>query len=193
MLCLKRKEIIMKQRSILFLIIMIFTFYFVCLCLPSQPFAFERSLKTEEASPSEIKGTFTLILYGGRYSDDLETIAILDLEEDQYNFEPYAPDFDYTVKKGVTAEKALAAAQKFVSFHASFWRTQLSKILDEKGNIIGFEVRPLYRPFIYGVSDVLEVNYWPKRAGRVKVNIKLIPTVERLKLPGGGDGGGGGS
>lgn len=183
----------MKQRSILFLIIMILTFYFVGLCLPSQPFAFKRSLKTEEATPSEIKGTFTLILYGGRYSDNLETIAILDLEGDQYNFEPYAPDFDFTVKKGVTAEKALAAAQKFISFHASFWRAQLSKILDEKGDIIGFEVRPLYRPFIYGVSDVMEVNYWPKEDGKVKVNIKLIPSVERLRYPGGGGGPGWGS
>ncbi len=183
----------MGQRLKLLSMIMILAFYFVSAGLLSQSYAFEKSLKIEEASPSEIRGTFTLILYGGRSADDLKTIAILDLEGDEYSFEPYAPDFDFTVKKGVPAEKALAAAEKFVSFHASFWRTQLSKIIDGRGSVIGFEVRPLYWPFIYGVSDVMEVNYWPKRDGKVKVTIKLIPSVERLRYPGGGGGAGWGS
>jgi hypothetical protein len=175
----------MEQRLKL-LSIMLLALCFVSIGMPSQSFAFEKSLKTEEANPAEVKGTFTLILYGGRYANDLETIAILYLEGDEYSFEPYAPDFDFTVKKGLPAEKALAAAEKFVSFHASFWRTQLSKIINGRGSVIGFEVRPLYWPFIYGVSDVMEVNYWPKGDGRVKVTIKLIPSVERLRYPFGG-------
>jgi hypothetical protein len=154
-------------------------------------FAFETPLKTIEASPSEITGTFTLILYGGNYADDLETIAILDLEGDRYRFEPFAPDFDYRLRPGMPAKEAFATAEKFVSFHSAFWRTQLSKILDRSGNVIGFELRPLYRPLVYGFSDILEVNYWPKEDGKIKVMIRLIPEVERLKLPG-FDGGFGG-
>jgi hypothetical protein len=157
--------------------------------------AFPKPLEVVIADPSEVKGTFTLILYGGNYLDDLETIAILDSEGDEYTLAPYAPDFEYRVQKGVQAEEALSTAQKFVSFHPSFRRSQLSKILDKNGNIIGYELRPLYMPIAVGmVGDVLDVYYWLKEGGRVKVTIKLVPSLERLKIPGGdgGSGGGGG-
>lgn len=160
--------------------------------IPSS-FAFDKPLKTIEASPAEIMGTFSLILYGGRFSDDVETIAILDLEGDGYTLEPFAPDFDFRIKKGVSAKEALEQAQKFVSFHHAFWRSQLSRITDNNGNTIGYEIRPLYMPFYFGVSDIFDVYYWLKENGRVKVTIKLIPFVERLRFPGGdGDGSFGG-
>jgi len=160
-------------------------------CIGSIAFAFETPLKTAEASPSEIAGIFTLILYGGNYADDLETVALLDLEGDRYRFEPFAPDFDYRLRPGMQAKEAFATAEKFVIFHNAFWRSQLSKILDRGGNVIGFELRPLYRPFVYGFSDILDVNYWLKEDGKIKVIIRLIPEVERLKLPGFDDGSGG--
>ncbi len=155
-------------------------------------FAFEKPLKTEAAKASEVTGTFTLILYGGGYSDDLETIAFLDYEGDQYTFEPFAPDFDFRIIKGVPAQEALKRAEKFVNFHNSFWRTQLSKITDHKGNIVGYEVRPLYLPTTYAVSDVLDVHYWLKEKGKVKITIRLVPELEKMKIPGGDAGAGGG-
>jgi len=135
-----------------------------------------RYLKTVEAKDQEVTGTFTLILYGGRHINDLETLVILDKEGDPYEFEPYAPEYDYKVKKGVSAGDALSEAKKFVSFHNAFWRSQLSKILDEKGTIIGFELRPLYRPFVYGRDDLLEV-YYRVKDGKVIAFIRLIPEV----------------
>ncbi len=179
----------MRQRFKLLTIVLL-TFCIVSIGAQSQSYALEKGLKTEKASPADIKGTFTVILYHASSSDDLETIAVLDLEGDGYRIEPYAPDYDYTVKKGVPAEKALSAAEKFVSFHPSFWRTELSKILDKSGNVIGFEVRPLYMPIIYGVSNVLEVDYFPAKDGLVKMKINLIPSVNRLKYPFGGGGAG---
>jgi hypothetical protein len=156
--------------------------------IPSS-FAFDKPLETIEASPAEITGTFNLVLYGGRFSDDVETIAILDLEGDGYLLEPFAPDFDFRIRKSVSAKEALEQAQKFVGFHNAFWRSQLSRIMDKTGNTIGYEIRPLYLPFYFGVSDVFEVYYWLKENGRVKVTIKLIPFVERRRFPGGdGDG-----
>jgi hypothetical protein len=154
--------------------------------------AFEKPLKTEKADLSEVRGTYTLILYGGRFLDDLETVAFLDFEGDEYRFEPFAPDFDYRIKKGIQVKEALAEAQKFISFHNAFWHAQQSRILDSKGNIIGYELRPLYLPFVYGISDLMDINYWPREGGKVKVTIKLIPMIEKLKFPGGGDGGSGG-
>jgi hypothetical protein len=155
-------------------------------------YAFEKALRTEEASPDAIKGTFTLILYGGNYLDDLETIALLDAEGDQYALDPFAPDFDYRMKKGMPAPEAFKEAEKFVNFHPSFWRSQLSRIVDNEGKVIGYEVRPLYRPIAFGVSDVLDVNYWIKEKGRVKVTIRLIPSIDKYNLPGGDAGSAGG-
>jgi len=152
----------------------LFPFLLLLACVSSADAA--RYLKTVEAKDQEVTGTFTLILYGGRHINDLETLVILDKEGDRYEFEPYAPEYDYKVKKGVTAGDALSEAKKFVSFHNAFWRSQLSKILDEKGNIIGFELRPLYHPFVYGRDDLLEV-YYRVKDGKVIAFIRLIPEV----------------
>jgi hypothetical protein len=161
----------------------------------SLSFAFEKPLRTESAEVSAMNGYLTLILYGARFADDIETIVIFDIEGDKYNFEPFAPDFDYKIKRGVQAKEALAEAEKFVSFHNSFWRSQLSRILDPNGNIIGYELRPLYNNFVYGISDVMDVYYWLKEGGKIKITIRLVPQIERsIKFPGGdGSGGGGGS
>ena len=174
--------------------VMIFTFCVVIFNFTAPvSFAFEKPLKTEKAKVDDVTGTFTLILYGGRFSDDLETIAILDREGDQYTFEPYAPEFDYRIKRGVQAQKAIEEVEKFVSFHNSFWHSQLSKVIDNKGNTIGYELRPLYLPFSYGISDVMEVYYWLKEGNKVKVTIRLTPSIERLRFPGGDVGHSGGN
>ncbi len=158
----------------------------------SSSLALDKPLKTEAAKPADVSGVFTLILYGANYLDDLETIAILDYEGDDYHFEPYAPEFNYKVKKGVQAQEALKEAEKFVSFHNSFWRSQLSKIVDKEGVTIGYEVKPLYRPFIFGFSDILDVYYWLKENGKVKVIIRLDVAIERTRFRGGNGSVGGG-
>ena len=141
-------------------------------------FAADRHLETEEvADASGITGVFRLILYGGRHIDDIETVAILDKEGDEYTFEPYAPEYDYKIKEGLPDRKALDEAEEFVSWHDSFYRSQLSRILDDSGGVIGYEVRPLYQPLTFGVADVLDVDYW-LRDGKVIVTIGLIPSVE---------------
>jgi hypothetical protein len=159
----------------------------------SEAFALEKPLRTELAGIAEVQGSFTLILYGRRFLDDVETIAILDIEGDQFHFEPYAPDFDFKVKKGIPAKEALSEAQKFVSFHNAFLRSQLSRILDNNGKTIGYELRPLYYHFVYGTSDVMDVYYWLKEGGKIKVTIRLDPEIERkIRFPGGDGAAGGG-
>lgn len=154
--------------------------------------AFAKFLKTEEVKAEEITGTFTLVLYGGRHINDLETAAFLDKDGDQYEFEPYAPEFDYKIKRGVPAEEALKEAKKFISFHNAFWRSQLNKILDEKGNVIGYELRPLYRPFVYGRDDLLEI-YYRIKGSKVIIEIRLTPNISKIPFLGDlpGDAGGG--
>ncbi len=138
-----------------------------------------KGLRTEEIKDVNITGVFTLLLYGSRHSNDIETIAILDLEGDQYTFEIYTPEFDYKIKKHLPAPMALNEAEKFEDWHSSFQRSQLSRIIDDKGNTIGYEVRPLYLPITFGVADVLDVDYRIKD-DKVIVKIRLIPSVEKM-------------
>jgi hypothetical protein len=156
-------------------ILMVVLFY-----TDNNSLAVAKFLKTEEAKYDDVTGTYNLILYGGRHINDLETAAFLDREGDQYEFEPYAPEFDYKIKRGVPAEEALKEAKKFVSFHNAFWRSQLSRILDEKGNVIGYELRPLYRSFVYGRDDLLEI-YYRIKGDKVIIEINLTPDI--FKIP----------
>ncbi len=146
----------------------VFTSYFV--------HATDRFLRTETVKDIEITGTFSLILYGGSYLDDFETIAILDYEGDEFIFQPYAREFDYNVHKGLPSEKALKEAHEFIRGHSAFLRARLRKILDEKGKIIGYELRPLYLPVKYGVSDTLEVRYKLQKQ-TVRIFIRPHPRV----------------
>jgi hypothetical protein len=181
-----RKETIMKTGAV-FSVLIISAFVFVSAVFDeyTSVFACEAPLRTEEAKPADVSGTYTLILYGGRYPDDLETVAILDPEGDKYHFDIYAPDFDYKTEKGVSGKEAIKEAQKFVSFHRSFFKSVLSRILDNKGDTIGYELRPLYNPLTYGFSDLINVNYFLKENGRIKVVIRLVPSVERMRFPAG--------
>lgn len=147
---------------------------FLCInsCVPSV------YLNTIPVDPREIEGTYALILYGGRHSSDIENVAILDKEGDQYTFMVYAPEFDYKVKKHVPAKEAFAEAGAFVRFHHAFWKAQLRGIVDPSGMLIGYEVRPLYSPLDFGYPDVLEVDYLI-RENTVTVRIDLKRELRR--------------
>lgn len=136
-------------------------------------------LRTGGVDPAAVTGTYTLILFGAQHSDDLETLAILDREGDRTVIEPYAPAYRYSVKKGLPAKEALGAAEHFLSWHRAYQTSQVLRIVDERGETIGYEMRPLYQPFVYGVNDVLEVDYW-KQEDKVTARIRLRPSIESL-------------
>jgi len=134
--------------------------------------ASDRYLRTERAQPAELAGTYTLFLHGVRYSDDVENVAILDKEGDPYSFEIHEPEYDYTVKKGVSAKEALEEAERHVRHHQDFMRSRLRKIFDKEGNIIGYELVPLYHINRFGESDVLYIDYMTKD-NRVITTIRM--------------------
>ncbi len=129
-------------------------------------------LNTQGARAAEAAGNYTVIYYGCNYINDLETIAFLEKEGSGYTFEPYAPDFEYRVKKGLPAKEAMETAINFVKCNSSFSRMQVSEILGPDGSTIGYEVRPLYEPLTYGAGDVLFVSYGLKD-GKVVINVRL--------------------
>jgi hypothetical protein len=121
----------------------------------------------------KLTGTFTVIFYGGTYSNDPVTVAILDVEGDDYTIEPYTSEYNYQIKKDVPAEQALKESELFVSRHSDFYKSQIKRITDEKGRIIGYEVRPLYHTWRFGRRDILNVRYWIKdRTVFVTVDMK---------------------
>lgn len=142
-------------------------------------------LNTQGGQDSKITGNYTVINYGCNFFNDLETIAFLAKEDGKYPFEPYAPDFKYRVIKGLSAEDAIATAMKFVKCDASYSHAQVRSIFAPDGETIGYEVRPLYLPFTYGVDDVLDVNYWLKD-GKVVITVRLAPSILMMLQDGGG-------
>ncbi len=140
-----------------------------------------RYLTSVSAKPEEVEGTYDLFLYGHRYADDFKNIAFLIPQGGRYVFELYAAEFDYTIKKGLPANAAIEKAEEFVKFHYSFQRSQLSKMLDYEGRVVGYELRPIYSGFSYG--DVLDVHYIIKDS-KVIASVGLKPEIgERTMEP----------
>jgi hypothetical protein len=158
-------------------ILSFFAILFLGLNISSCVITTGNHLKTEAAKPSEVTGTYTLLLYGCRYPDDLENVAILEREGSPYTLEIYALDTRYKVKTGLPAEEALKQAEQFVKCSVHYQQTRFSKILDPSGNIVGYEARGLYSPIRFGRYDVLDVQY-VARDIKIVVYIKLDPVVE---------------
>lgn len=139
----------------------------------------EIRLNTQSAQDPEVSGTYTAIYYGCNFLNDLETIAFLEKEGGKYHFEPFAQDFKFKVKKGLSAKEALETAKKSVNCNALFSSALVSRILAPSGETIGYEVRPLYLPYRYGVDDVLNVDYWLKE-NKVVITVSLRASMELL-------------
>ncbi len=133
-------------------------------------------LKTRLADRSEVQGTFTLMLYGGVSASDPENVAILKPESDGHAFEIAARGIDYKVVKGLSAEAALAEAEKFLGSNIDSEQTQLVKIMSADGAILGFEVKSLYDPLRFGTPDVVDTHYTLK-GNTVRAWINIDPEV----------------
>jgi hypothetical protein len=141
-------------------------------------------LNTTSADQTHISGTYTLLLYGCHYPDQIDNVAILVDESSRYPLEIYDIDTSFKVKKGVPARQAVTEADAFVrcSSHR-IWQTQVARIPDGSGGTIGYEFRPLYAVPEFGTPDVLMINY-ALTGGKVRAYIKKFPGMEDMS----GDG-----
>lgn len=138
----------------------------------------EERVKTEKVNDIERDKRYSLILYGARHGNDLESVVILDIEGDEYTFSPYAPDFDFEIERGLDYVRAIEKAGKFISWHPQYQKSELRRIT-LSGKVIGYELRPLYDPLAYGLTDVLDIDY-RLRDKNVIVRIRLLPQIERM-------------
>lgn len=136
-------------------------------------------LNTSSADPATISGTYTLLLHGCKYGDEIDNVAILADEQGRYPVEIYAVPGSYTVKKGIPAKEALAQAMSFVACSThSVWKTQVERIVGDNNGTVGYEVRPLYFPLEFGNTDPIQISYFLRTEG-VRVYIRIDDTVER--------------
>ncbi len=135
------------------------------------------SVKTEKADEAGVTGGYTLILFGGTYSGDLRAVALLDRDNDGVELRPFAPEFDYRVIGGLTADQALRKAEDFLRSNPEVMNVLLHKISDGEA-MIGYEIRARYLPYAVGVDDPLDIHY-RRHDEVVDVYISLKPDVER--------------
>ena len=137
-----------------------------------------RYLRTGEVAAPDLTGTYTLILYGGDYPENGMKVAFLDKEGDRYSFRIFSPEYKYTVTREVPGREALERAERFVRSHRSFESFRLSRIIDEEGDVVGYELRPLYAKSEYGFSDILSV-YYIIRDNKIITKIGLRPELDK--------------
>jgi len=158
----------------------------VCLALFMTSCMTGTRLNTFAADPAEVSGTYTLLLHGCKYGDQIDNVAILVDEHSRYPVDIYDIPLSYTVKKGIPAKEAIAEATAFVACSTfRVWQTRVSRIDDDSGGTIGYEVRPLYFPLEISNPDPLQISYFLRKDG-VRVYIRIDSTVER-DLEGAGD------
>jgi hypothetical protein len=105
---------------------------------------------------------------------------LLDVEGDGYTLALKAPAFEYSVQEGVEGVEATEKALHVLSSHREFLRMRVARVLDQEGNTIAYELRPLYKPVAYGLSDVLIINHVLLDEGTVEVVIDLKPSIKGL-------------
>lgn len=135
-------------------------------------------LSTTATDKTLISGTYTLLLYGCHYPDQIDNVAILVDENSRYPLEIYDINTSFTVKMGVPARQAVTEAEAFVRCsHHTIWKTQVTRIPDDSGGTVGYEVRPLYNVTEFGTPDVLMINYSLKN-GKIRAYIRKSPAAE---------------
>lgn len=137
------------------------------------------ALRFEQAQPGEVQGTFSVILFDNAYGHGIQRLALLDREGDDITIEPYALVDEYKIIRNLPAAAALKRAHDFVSVPTELWSTELTRISTARGDIIGYELRPLYNYLSYGTSDVLNVSY-RVRGKFIYVHIRLKEEVDRI-------------
>ncbi|HXX58538.1 MAG TPA: hypothetical protein VEI96_11100 [Thermodesulfovibrionales bacterium] len=139
-----------------------------------------KALRTQPIQDDgEIAGLFTLTLYSDMQYASLRTLAFLGLEGSGYSLSPYVPSFDLNVLNNVPGQEALREALAFISSkNPNYENPAISRILDPTGKVIGYEVRPLYNPVAYGLSNVLSTGYFLLPSGTVRIIINLNEEVK---------------
>jgi hypothetical protein len=138
-----------------------------------------KELSLGSADPTEMKGSYTLILYGCINAVDVANMAVLVDEKSGYTFDVYALDSMYKIKRDIPAAQALSEATTFLRCtSATMRKVELRRIVDPAGMTIAYELKPFYKPLDLQESEVLRSSYMLKD-GQVTASFSLDPTYQR--------------
>jgi hypothetical protein len=172
---MKRYYLLLYQRSLSKILFVLYAAFFVPAFIATASAA---DLKTEPAKPSEVQGTFTVMLYGCNGESDVNDIVLLQKEGENKPFGIDPPAFDYAyygVERGIEGKEALRKAQQFLACSAEPDHIQLSRIVDSEGTILGFELKPQYRAAKYGAADSYFTRYTEDDDA---ITVQMIPNLD---------------
>lgn len=141
------------------------------------PLHAEADLTLTPVNESHIRGTFDIIIYSNSFINDPETFVILDKSDDSINIKPYAPDFKFRVIKNLSETEALRLIREILNSPSNISSINFKEIKDSD-KIFGFEIKPQFFPWIFGIIEPVETSY-RKRGNQIDVFIRLNPRVER--------------
>lgn len=150
---------------------------FLILLIFLMPFIAHAEVKLQPCNEQDIKGVFNLIIYSNSFINDPETFILLERVDDGIKVVPYAPAFKYSVKENLDEKEALKIAKEILQDSAFVSFIKCSVIRD-KDNIYGYELKPIYFPWIFGILEPLETAY-RKKDNTITIFIRLHPQVER--------------
>ena len=125
-------------------------------------------IKTSAVQDTDVSGIFTVIYYGFNYSNDPRNVVFLDLQGDDYSFEPFTRDYQFKIIEDVHAETELSNARSFIRRNHYYSGSQLRKIMSDGGQVIGYEVRSLFPAHVFETHDILDIQY------RIRENIVIL-------------------
>lgn len=154
-------------------------FLLLCALLASGGCAPGTALRTPVVTRIDASAAYDVILYGGWYVGDIETVAFLQKTGTGYEFEPWATSDRYRVLKGLRGPDAFEKARYFVSsVSPNVMDIRVKSILAPDGTVLGYEVLPEFAPLVYGSSDLIYVYYFITTDEKVK--IQILPVYNRM-------------
>ncbi|MGB9891487.1 MULTISPECIES: hypothetical protein [Thermodesulfovibrio] len=156
----------------------------IFLTLLIMPINLQAEVSLKQCNEADIKGVFNLIIYSNSFINDPETFIILDKVDDKIKIVPYAPAFKYRIIENLNEKEALKIVNEILR-NPSFVSSIKCSVIDEGENILGYELKPLYFPWIFGILEPVETVY-KKEGNSIIIFIRLNPMVER-QLNSGGD------
>ena len=170
-----RNDRLPKTASCLPILLCCFSLSLLVSCLPKSMIS-SHWIAATELQPA----SYTVIRYRDLAVDYLTAVAFLDLEGDSYTIEPKSAPFTYRVSNGLKTEEALQLAENFVRSQLSYNVTEIKAIMDPAGNLLGYEVRPLYQPVVYGNGDVLDISYTLRPENKIEVWVRLKERIDQI-------------
>lgn len=109
--------------------------------------------------PPEDGRRYRLFLYGGLDSNDFETVAVLDREDDRFLIVSHSGALKVNLLEGLTITEARAEARRFLGRNNYFYAMDPRAITGPDGQVVGYEIRSRYSPSVGRKGDDLDTTY----------------------------------